>query len=151
MTIIDIKKVTLENNNYRKIVNTSNHMQIVLMSLLPNEDIPLEIHKTHDQFFNVIEGKCLIKIDEKEYVLGPNMIIVVRAGSSHYIKNLSTSKKVKLYTIYSPPEHPDGLVQQFKSSEYISKQSGGSAKNYAYLYLKYKNKYLQATKNKVHN
>ena len=140
---MDITKLTLENNAYRKIIQTSTHMQLVVMSLLPNEDIPLETHDTHDQFFNIVAGQCLIEANGESYKLDSGMIMIVKAGSPHYIKNLSSSKKLKLYTIYSPAEHPDGLVQELKTSPYPSDkfQSGGSVKDFAQLYKKYKLKY----------
>jgi len=126
MDITDITKLALANDAYRKIIQTNTHMQVVLMSLLPREDIPLETHKSHDQFFNVVSGKCLIKSAGTDYKLGHGMIMVIKAGTPHYVKNLSPTKKLKLYTIYSPPEHPDGLVQQTKNSPYNKSQSGGS-------------------------
>lgn len=141
---MDITKLTLENNAYRKIIQTNTNMQLVLMCLLPDEDIPLEIHDTHDQFFNVVNGKCLIEANGESYKLDSGMIMIVKAGTPHYVKNLSSTKKLKLYTIYSPPEHPDGLIQEFKTSPYPSDelQSGGSVKDFAQLYKKYKSKYL---------
>jgi ASC-1-like (ASCH) protein/mannose-6-phosphate isomerase-like protein (cupin superfamily) len=119
-------------------------MQVVLMSLLPKEDIPLEIHNDHDQFFCIVTGKCLIKVADKEYILGTDMIMIVKARTPHYVKNLSNNNKLKLYTIYSPPEHPDGLVQELKSSPYPELSSKETNKKFEHLYQKYKNKYLQA-------
>ena len=141
---MDITKITLENNAYRKIIQTSTHMQLVIMSLLPNEDIPLETHDAHDQFFNIVAGQCLIEADGQSYKLDSGMIMIVKAGSPHYIKNLSRTDKLKLYTIYSPAEHPDGLVQELKTSPYPleKSQSGGSVKEIAQLYKKYKLKYI---------
>ncbi len=128
MDISDIKKLTLENNAYRKIIQTNTHMQVVLMSLLPGEDIPLETHNTHDQFFNVVAGSCIIHANGRDYKLGPDMIMIIKAGTSHHVKNLSSTKKLKLYTIYSPPEHPDGLIQETKDFPYPNSQSAGSNK-----------------------
>jgi ASC-1-like (ASCH) protein/mannose-6-phosphate isomerase-like protein (cupin superfamily) len=126
MNILNITELTKENDAYRKIIQTNTHMQVVLMSLLPDEDIPLETHDTHDQFFNIVEGNCLIQANGRDYKLSSGMIIVIKAGTPHYVKNLSGSKKLKLYTIYSPPEHPDGLIQPTKSSPYSKTQSAGS-------------------------
>jgi ASC-1-like (ASCH) protein/mannose-6-phosphate isomerase-like protein (cupin superfamily) len=141
---MDITKITIENNSYRKIIKTSSHMQLVIMSLLPGEDIPLETHDTYDQFFNVVDGKCLIEANGELYRLGSGMIMIIKAGTPHYVKNLSSTKKLKLYTIYSPPEHPDGLIQEFKTTPYLldKNQSGGSIKDFVKLYKKYKFKYL---------
>ena len=148
MDISNINKLTMENNAYRKIIQTTTHMQVVLMSLLPGEDIPLETHNAHDQFFNVVSGKCAIQANGTEYKLSSGMIMVIKAGTPHYVKNLSSKEKLKLYTIYSPPEHPDGLVQQFKSSGYPAskpEQKAGSPgqRDFVHLYGKYKAKYLQ--------
>lgn len=142
---MNITKITLENNAYRKIIQTSTHMQLVVMSLLPNEDIPLETHDTHDQFFNIVDGQCLIEANGKSYDLVSGMIMIVKAGNPHYVKNLSSTDKVKLYTIYSPAEHPDGLIQELKTSPYPSEksQSGGAVKDFKQLYKKYKLKYSQ--------
>ncbi len=143
MDISNITKLTMENNAYRKIIQTNTHMQVVLMSLLPGEDIPLETHNTHDQFFNIVEGKCLIQANGRDYKLNSGMIIVIKAGTPHYVKNLSGSKKLKLYTIYSPPEHPDGLIQPTKSSLYSkttqSDQHGGSVLNLNKYIINYEN------------
>ncbi len=141
MDITNIKKLTLENNAYRKIIQTNTHMQLVLMSLLPGEDIPMETHNTHDQYFNVVKGNCLIKAGNKENILTEDMIFIVKAGTSHYVKNLSNSNNLKIYTIYSPPEHPDGLVQPTKNSPYLKTQLGGlgNANKYIVNYEKMEN------------
>ncbi len=134
MDITNIKELTLKNNAYRKIIQTNTHMQLVVMSLLPGEDIPMETHDTHDQYFNVVEGSCLINTNGQGYKLSTGMIMIVKAGTPHHVKNLSKTKKLKLYTLYSPPEHPDGLIQQTKSSPYPkSNQVGGFVNSSKYI------------------
>lgn len=110
----NIEKDTLENNNFRKVLYTSKHSQLVLMSLLPKEEIGMEIHPDNDQFFRFEsgEGKCII--DGNEYKLGDGVAVVVPAGAQHNIINTSSTEKLKMYTIYSPAHHQDGIVRATK-------------------------------------
>jgi mannose-6-phosphate isomerase-like protein (cupin superfamily) len=110
----NIEKETLENTNFRKVLYTGKHSQLVLMSLKPNEDIGMEIHTDNDQFFRFEkgEGKCVI--DGNEYVLGDGSVIVVPSGAEHNIINTSSTEDLKLYTIYSPAHHQDGVVRATK-------------------------------------
>jgi len=110
----NIEKETLENDNFRKVLYTSTHSQLVLMSLLPNEDIGMEVHPDNDQFFRFEqgEGKCII--DGNEYELKDGSVIVVPAGAEHNIINTSSTKSLKLYTIYSPAHHKDGIIRKTK-------------------------------------
>lgn len=110
----NIEKDTLENNNFRKVLYTSKHSQLVLMSLKPNEEIGEEIHSENDQFFRFEagQGKCII--DGNEYQLGDGICIVVPAGSKHNIINTSDTEDLKLYTIYSPAHHKDGIIRATK-------------------------------------
>jgi len=107
----NIEKDTLENNNFRKVLYTSKHSQLVLMSLKPKEEIGMEIHPGNDQFFRFErgQGKCLI--DGNEYEVGDGAAIVVPAGAEHNVINTSESEDLKLYTIYSPAHHKDGIVR----------------------------------------
>lgn len=124
----NIRQLALENQSYRKVIDTGNYSQIVLMSLKPLEDIPEEIHHDGDQIINIVGGTALAKVNGKEYILSSGMIIMIKAGLKHYIKNTSSTQLLKLFTIYSPPEHAYGLEQ-------INKQTGGSgAKKY---YIEY--------------
>src|SRR5574344_1299273 len=93
----NIEKETLENNNFRKVLYTGAHSQLVLMSLAPNEDIGVEVHTDNDQFcrFEAGEGKAII--DGNEYVLGNGSVIVVPAGAEHNIINTSAAEALKLY------------------------------------------------------
>lgn len=111
MTSIRLESVTEKNNNYRKVLVTTNQTQLVLMCLIPGEDIPAEVHQGTTQFIRVEEGKASVVVDGKKKTLKAGDAIVIPAGSKHYVKQLGT-KGLKLYTLYSPPEHPEGLVQQ---------------------------------------
>lgn len=111
---INIEKEAIENVNFRKVLYTGKHSQLVLMSLKPNEDIGMEIHPDNDQFFRFEkgEGKCII--DGNEYLLKDGSVIVVPAGAEHNIVNTSETEDLKLYTIYSPAHHKDGIVKATK-------------------------------------
>jgi mannose-6-phosphate isomerase-like protein (cupin superfamily) len=110
----NIEKETLENNNFRKVLYTGKHSQLVLMSLKPQEEIGMEVHPDNDQFFRFEkgEGKCII--DGHEYALADGSAIVVPAGAEHNIINVSATADLKLYTIYSPAHHKDGIVRATK-------------------------------------
>lgn len=112
---INIEKETLANDNYRKVVYTSKHSQLVLMSLKPKEEIGMEVHLENDQFFRFESGigKCVI--DGNEYPVKDGSAIVVPAGAKHNVVNVSDSENLKLYTIYSPAHHKDGVVRATKS------------------------------------
>ncbi len=110
----NIEKGTLENGNFRKVLYTGKHSQLVLMNLRPNEEIGMEVHPENDQFFRFEkgEGKCII--DGNEYALKDGVAIVVPAGAQHNVINTSAIDELKLYTIYSPAHHKDGIVRATK-------------------------------------
>jgi len=110
----NIEKLTLENNNFRKVLYTGKYMQMVLMSLKPNEDISLEVHKDNDQFFRFESGEGQVIIDETSYAVGADDAVIVPAGSSHNVINKSNKEDLKFYTIYSPPHHKDQIVRNTK-------------------------------------
>lgn len=110
----NIEQDTLENNNFRKVLYTSKHSQLVLMSLAPNEDIGMEVHEENDQFFRFEQGQGKAIIDGNEYDVKDGSAVVVPAGSEHNIVNTSDSEELKLYTIYSPAHHKDGIVRATK-------------------------------------
>ena len=110
----NIEKDTLENNNFRKVLYTGKHSQLVLMSLKPNEEIGTEVHADNDQFFRFEKGQGKCIIDGNEYALVDGSVIVVPAGAEHNIINVSDSEDLKLYTIYSPAHHKDGIVRATK-------------------------------------
>jgi mannose-6-phosphate isomerase-like protein (cupin superfamily) len=110
----NIEKETLENEDFRRVLYTGKNSQLVLMSLKPSEEIGMEVHSDNDQFFRFEkgEGKCII--DGNEYVLGDGSVIVVPSGAQHNIINTSKTDDLKLYTIYSPAHHKDGIVRATK-------------------------------------
>ena len=111
----NIEKDTLENNNFRKVLYTGKHSQLVLMSLKPQEKIGMEVHADNDQFFRFETGQGKCVIDGNEYDVGDGSAIVVPAGVQHNVINLSSSEDLKLYTIYSPAHHKDGVVRATKA------------------------------------
>lgn len=110
----NIEKDTLENENFRKVLYTSKHSQLVLMSLRPKEEIGMEVHPENDQFFRIEKGKGECIIDGNRYELEDGVAIVVPAGAEHNVINTSDTEELKLYTIYSPPHHKDGIVRPTK-------------------------------------
>ena len=110
----NIEKDTLENENYRKVLYTSKYSQLVLMSLEPKEEIGMEVHSDNDQFFRIEKGQGKCIIDGNEYKLEDGVAIVVPAGSQHNVINTSETEELKLYTIYSPAHHKDGIARATK-------------------------------------
>jgi len=110
----NIEKDAIENTNFRKVLYTGKHSQLVLMSLKPSEEIGMEIHPDNDQFFRFEKGagKCII--DGNEYTLGDGSVILVPAGAQHNVINTSATEDLKLYTIYSPAHHKDSIVRATK-------------------------------------
>lgn len=146
----NVEKSTLKNDNYRKVDYTHlGGMQFVLMSLKPGVEIGMEIHKDHDQYIKIEKGTGIAQIKKgnniKTYKLSDGFAIIIPSGTHHNIINTGKTK-LKLYSIYTPPEHKDKLVQKEKPLEKI--QKGGEINMYEQKYLKYKTKYLQL-KNKV--
>ncbi|NCU42348.1 MAG: cupin domain-containing protein [Candidatus Moranbacteria bacterium] len=111
---IDLEEATKENNNFRKVLFTSGHLQLVLMTLQPGDEIGLETHKDHDQFIRVEAGEGKALINDDEFFLRDGSAVVIPAGNEHNIINIGT-ESLKLYTLYSPAEHPDGTVHMTKS------------------------------------
>ena len=111
----DIENSTLKNEKYRKVLYTGKHSQLVLMCLKPKEEIGMEVHAENDQFFRFEQGQGKCIIDGHEYALKDGSAIVVPAGARHNIVNTSSTENLKLYTIYSPPHHRDGIVRSTKA------------------------------------
>lgn len=109
-----IENDAIGNTNFREVLYTSKYCQLVLMSLRPKEEIGMETHQSNDQFFRVEKGhgKCLI--DGNEYELRNGDAVVVPSGARHNIINISDTEELKLYTIYSPPHHKDGILRAIK-------------------------------------
>lgn len=111
----NIELQTLENDNFRKVIYTAKDLQLVLMSLLPLEDIGMETHPTTDQFIRFEEGKGKAIIDGNEYILKAGDAVLIPQGTPHNIINTSKITKLKLYTVYSHKEHKDLEVDKTKA------------------------------------
>jgi mannose-6-phosphate isomerase-like protein (cupin superfamily) len=111
----NIEQETLVNENFRKVLYTAKHCQLVLMSLKPNEEIGMEVHPDNDQFFRFEKGQGKCIIDGNEYAIEDGSAIIVPAGAQHNIINVSDSEDLKLYTIYSPAHHKDGIIRATKA------------------------------------
>ncbi len=110
----NIEKDTLANESFRKVLYTAKHSQLVLMSLKPKEEIGMEVHPDNDQFFRFEKGTGKAIIDGNEYPISDGFAVVVPSGSQHNIINSSETEELKLYTIYSPPHHQDGVERATK-------------------------------------
>jgi mannose-6-phosphate isomerase-like protein (cupin superfamily) len=111
----NIEKDTLENTNFRKVVYTAKHSQLVLMCLKPKEEIGMEVHKDNDQFFRIEQGQGKCIIDGNQYPIADGSAIIVPAGAEHNVINTSETQELKLYTIYCPAHHKDGIVRATKA------------------------------------
>lgn len=112
--VTNIEKDTLENNNFRKVLYTSKHMQLVVMSLLPLEEIGSEVHKL-DQFIRIEKGSGKAFLNDIEHDISDGVSVVVPAGTKHNFVNTSETEEMKLYTLYAPPDHIDGTVHVTKA------------------------------------
>ena len=111
--ITNIEKDSLENDNFRKVLYTSNYSQLVLMSLKPKEDIGAEVHGL-DQFIRIEAGEGLAVLDGEEIKIKDGSAVVIPAGVNHNIINTSETEKMKIYSVYSPPEHKGGTIHSTK-------------------------------------
>ena len=124
---VKLEKDTINNTYYRHVIFTAKHMQLVLMSLKPGTNIPEEVHENHDQFIRIEHGNCKIITPEKTVNMGDGDAVIIPAGTKHEVINIGDDI-LKLYTIYSPPEHNDGLIQnggmiQKKYMKYVNKNN----------------------------
>lgn len=110
----NIEKDTLQNKNYRKVINTTVNMQLVLMSLLPSQDIGIEQHTHTSQFIRVESGSGQAIIAGEKYNLKDGDIVVIPPKTQHNIINTHKSKRLQLYTIYTPPEHKPNTIEKIK-------------------------------------
>jgi len=110
-----IENDTRGNSDFRRVLYTGKHSQLVLMNLKPLEEIGEETHDTVDQFFRFEEGEGKVVIDNNEYKVKDGDAVIVPSGAKHNVINTSKTKNLKLYTIYSPPEHQDKVVRHTKS------------------------------------
>lgn len=111
--VTNIEKITKENTDYRRVLYTGKHSQLVLMSLKPGEEIGSEVH-TLDQFLRFEEGEGKIVLDGVEHRIAADDAVVVPQGTRHNVINTG-ARDLKLYTMYSPPEHRDGIVRHTKA------------------------------------
>lgn len=111
----NIEKLTSQNSNFRQILYTGKHSQLVLMSLQPDEEIGMEVHPDNDQFFRFEAGVGKVVIDGTEYEVADGDAVVVPAGAQHNVVNTSSTEPLKLYTIYSPAHHKDGIIRATKA------------------------------------
>lgn len=110
----DIDNLTSENNFFRKVILTTKHQQLVVMHLNPLEDIGLEVHNTIDQFIKIEGGSGKAILNGEEFDFSEGFSITIPAGTNHNIINTSETKPLKIYTIYSPPNHQDGTIHKTK-------------------------------------
>jgi mannose-6-phosphate isomerase-like protein (cupin superfamily) len=110
-----IEKETRQNSDFRRVLYTGKYSQLVLMNLKPLEGIGLETHTDRDQFFRFEEGEGKVFIDGVEYKVKDGDAVIVPAGAQHNVVNTSKNLELKLYTIYSPPEHQDKVVHHIKA------------------------------------
>ena len=112
--VLNIEKETLENNFFRKVLLTTNHQQLVVMSLNPSEDIGMEAHDNLDQFIKIEQGEGVAILNGVETKFSSGFSVTIPAGTNHNIINTSVQNPLKIYTIYSPPNHQKGTVHKTK-------------------------------------
>jgi mannose-6-phosphate isomerase-like protein (cupin superfamily) len=110
----DIEDLTESNKNFRQVLYTGYHLQLVLMSIKKGGEIGEEVHADHDQFFRIEKGKGEVLIDDSTHKVRSGDAIIVPAGARHNVTNTG-NKSLKLYTLYAPPEHRDGVVRKTKA------------------------------------
>lgn len=118
--ITSIEKETIKNSNFRKVLYTGKNSQLVLMNLKPLEEIGMEVHEDTDQFFRFEGGEGKVVIDGIAHKVKDGDAVIVPAGAKHNVINTSKKLELKLYTIYSPPEHQDGIVRKTKADAMAS-------------------------------
>jgi mannose-6-phosphate isomerase-like protein (cupin superfamily) len=117
----DIRDMTEKNSDFRHVLYTGKHLQLVLMALRPGEDIGEEVHPDRDQFFRVESGEGEVTIDGRKTPFTSDFAIVVPAGARHNVANTGKTP-LRLYTLYGPPEHTDGTVQVTKAEATASRE-----------------------------
>jgi mannose-6-phosphate isomerase-like protein (cupin superfamily) len=115
--VSNIERDTLENEDYRRVLFTGSNIQLVLMTLRPGDEIGLEVHDEHDQFIRVEAGEGVVRMDGEETPVSDGTAVVIPAGVEHNVVNTSSRTPLRLYTLYAPPEHPDGTVHRTKADE----------------------------------
>lgn len=119
--VINIEKAAIENNYFRKVLYTTKNMQLVLMSLKPGEDIGEEIHQL-DQFIRIESGEGKAILNGIAHKINDGFSILVPAGTKHNLINTSSNKPLKIYTLYSPPNHLDGTIHKTKADAEVDEE-----------------------------
>jgi mannose-6-phosphate isomerase-like protein (cupin superfamily) len=120
-----IEDLTVKNKYFRKVLFTGKHAQLVVMCLQPGEEIGNEVHNNVDQFFRIEEGEAkFVFSDKEEHRVQSGDAVIVPAGTYHNVINTSKSKQLKLYTVYSPPNHPDGTIHKTKAEAEEAEKHG---------------------------
>ena len=122
--VTNIERDTLANDDYRRVLYTGPNTQLVLMTLEPGDEIGEETHEEHDQFIRVEAGAGVVLLNGERHTLSDGSAVVIPAGVRHNVFNMSADAPLRLYTLYSPPEHPDGTVQPTKADEAAAKSAG---------------------------
>ena len=120
--ITNIERDTLANEHFRRVLFTGTNMQLVLMTLQPGEEIGLETHDGHDQFIRIEAGTGVARLNGAETRLEDGSIVVIPEGVEHNIVNTSRDRVLRLYTLYSPPEHADGTVHHTKQDATLAER-----------------------------
>jgi mannose-6-phosphate isomerase-like protein (cupin superfamily) len=110
----NIEEKTLQNENFREVLFTGKYCQLVVMSLKPGEEIGMEVHPNVDQFFRIDAGEGKVIMNGEDSEVKDGFAFVVPAGTEHNVVNTSSESLLKLYTVYSPPNHPDGTIHKTK-------------------------------------
>jgi mannose-6-phosphate isomerase-like protein (cupin superfamily) len=113
--VADIETETVKNTDFRRVLYTGKFSQLVLMSLKPGEEIGEEVHDTVDQFFRFEKGEGVVVIDGVKHAVKDGSAVIVPSGARHNVVNTSKAADLKLYTIYSPPEHQDKVVRKTRA------------------------------------
>lgn len=111
--VTNIERLTEENTNFRKVLYTAKHLQLVIMAIKPGQDIGEEVHEL-DQFIRCESGSGIAVLDGVEHKISDGFVVVIPSGTKHNVINTSKNDDLKLYSIYSPPEHRDGVVHNTK-------------------------------------
>ncbi len=115
--VTNIEEDTLENEDYRRVLFTGKNTQLVLMTVQPGDEIGLETHEEHDQFIRVEAGSGVVLLNDEKHQLSDGIAVVIPAGTKHNVINTSKTEPLRLYTLYSPPEHKDGTVHHAKADD----------------------------------
>jgi len=118
----NIENKTLQNNFFREVLFTGKHTQLVVMSLNPKEEIGMEVHNAVDQFLRVENGVGKVILNGEEHQISDGVAIIVPAGTEHNVINTSESQKLKLYTLYSPPNHKDGTIHKTRGEAMLDEE-----------------------------